>query len=248
MTMTYREKRDRERKSRTEWGEQCQHPISRTKGMCKNPSIGEFDVPPDYKPAKRHAGQPDIARPRARLCPQHKAKVEAFAKGLKISGGSHESQCLVCQHARGKEVTELWVQWVLNATQAAIELQVGTRVFINHVEYFNLYERKARKVNTRRALVMAAERGFREGGHSATTALRALEQLRKEAGDTVETVNVQLSVSDLSAMSDAELAAYTAKLGAALEAKAREQLPAGEQQVIDVPYTVVKDATSSSGT
>lgn len=70
----------------------CQHPRARGRGTCACNSLGEmvngahvptlFAIPDSYIPEVRHANQPELPRPQARLCLQHKFLVETHMAKL----------------------------------------------------------------------------------------------------------------------------------------------------------------------
>jgi len=213
---------------------QCMHPQTRKPGYCGRNAIDVFDIPDDYVPGRRHSETPDIDRPRAALCLQHAAKLEAHKAGVPSAAGSHEAQCAICRHPDAKRVEAMWVSWALSTGDAMRELGVSQSTFYHHVEHFDLWTRKAGKVNTKRALVIAAERGFSQGGHSARTALVALQLLAKERGD-VERVDIALGIANLAQLSDEELAQQAEQLAAQL--RGPRALPDGAT-VIDVTPAV----------
>lgn len=256
------------RHASTLYGPLCEHPKSRSRGTCGLKSVGEFDIPETYKPPIRHLGQPDIRRPRSFLCRQHSRMVAAFASGRKLAGNSHEAWCDVCNHPdkeRAERVVGMWVEWALTTDQACVELGISHRPFYSHVGYFDLYAKKSAKVNVRRALVIAAERGFSAGGHSIRTGLKAIEILAKERGEPRQVdVNVKGAIGigvmpDLTKLTDGQLAEHFEQLARQIrengggggngeggeERKQPRRLPA-PPQTIDLPRSSIKDVTASS--
>lgn len=212
----------------------CQHPRQRHRGVCACEAIGTrtddgtfvptlFDIPPDYKPLRRYANQPDVPRPQARLCLQHKFLVEAFAQDDdKPVDFAHRRQCPVCGHANQEKVArtiQAWLSFLTKGTVAAVELGVSYHTFMQHCYYYRLDEKRAQKDNTRKLLLHIAEGGI-GAKVSADVALKAITQLGKERGDVVENMDVRLAVKDYSEMSDEEYAEVGRKLAAKLAAEA----------------------------
>lgn len=238
----------------------CQHPLEKVHFICKNESCGEFDIPPDYIPSTRYVLDTPLP-PRMRLCPAHKGKVDKWRRGgVETPTDTHELRCKVCLHPDSKRLQKLWLEWVLTSDQVIAELNSDPERYISrmswyrHIEYFGLVDKKSAKVNTKRALVIAAEKGFGAGGHSARTALAALQLLAKERGDVEEvkhTVTGVIGTVDLTKLTDRQLAEMADRLAAELRkgeggggaAAAREQVALTSDTggvTIDLPKSSVK--------
>lgn len=232
----------------------CQHPKTKSAGVCDRRSVGEFPIPDSYIPESRHSNQPDIPRPSAFLCKQHDRMVKAHVNGVSMAGNSHEMWCDICNNPKSKLILDEWMRWEITVEHAVAELQVTHRAFYAHVDYFNLTEVKSSKTNLRRMLVRAAERGFGVGDHNVRTALKAVEALRKERmEDKPRKVDLNVSGSvglvamDLTKLSDVQLAEHLE----ALAKQVREGSSNGAKQitnggrseggaVIDLPRESVK--------
>lgn len=193
----------------------CQHPTTLHSGVCKRLSIGLYDIPLDYSPPKRHTSTPDIPRPKAYLCRQHLGKVNAHGSGITLSGHSHEAQCAWCQHPDCKRIETLWVSWLHSADKLCLEFGLTQNTFYRHADYKNLWKLKGSSLNTQRALIFEAQRGFDAGGRSAKTSLIALQLLAKERGDT-DKVDVTVNRNEMNKMTNDELAALSESIAAKL--------------------------------
>lgn len=211
----------------------CQHPTSRRPGQCRNDAIGLFDIPDDYNDARRHAESPHLPRPVAHLCLQHSSKVD----GKPVAdAGSHEAQCPVCRHPDGKRMMKDWVSWLVGSAQVMAELGVSERSFYGHIHHFDLLAKKSSRVNTMRALVLAAEKGLSSpDGHNPKTGIDALRQLSRERGDVQQMeMDVRVAHLDLTRMTDSELAAHAQQLAQQLAGSSlREAESGGAEQVIE---------------
>jgi len=216
----------------------CQHPRARGRGTCACDAVGErlrdgtfipqlFTIPPTYEPESRFAGQPQIPRPQARLCLQHRFLVEAHVEALvtgeeeKPADYPHRRQCAICLHDNQSKVERTinaWLTFTLKTTHAAAELGVSVPTFNHHCYYYRLDEKRAEKDQTRKFLlgVMDASIGAKA---SAKDGIAAAAQLSRERGD-VQNVDMRLAVKDLTNLSDAELAELARKAAAQLEAEA----------------------------
>lgn len=193
----------------------CQHPTILKVGTCARASVGTYTIPPDYNPPKRHTNTPDLPRPTARLCTQHLSKINAHIAGVHIRGNSHEAGCFICQHPDCKRIEDLWVTWVRDVSELCLEYGFSDSTFYKHAHHFDLWSRKAASINVQRALVLAAQRGFRAGGHSAKTSLMALQLLPKER-DGAEKIDVTVNRGELNKMTNDELAALSESIAAKL--------------------------------
>lgn len=196
--------------------ELCQHPTIRQSGTCNRLSIGVYDIPLDYSPPKRHSSTPDIPRPKSRLCRQHLGKVNAHGSGIILVGSSHEAQCAWCQHPQCQRIESLWISWLHSADNLCREFGLTQTTFYRHADYKDLWKLKGSSLNTQRALIFEAQRGFDAGGRSAKTSLMALQLLAKERGDT-DKVDVTVNRSELNKMTNDELAELASSIAIKLK-------------------------------
>lgn len=223
----------------------CQHPRARGRGTCACDAVGErlrdgtfvpqlFDILPTYEPECRFAGQPQIPRPQARLCLQHKFLVEAHVDALvrgeeeKPADYPHRRQCAICLHdnqAKVERTISSWLTFTLKTAHAAAELGVSVASFNHHCYYYRLDEKRAEKDQTRKYLlgVMDSAIGAKA---SAKDGIAAAAQLGRERGD-VQNVDMRLAVKDLTNLSDAELAEMARRAAAQLEAEAASRQQGG---------------------
>lgn len=181
----------------------------------------EFDIPVTYQPSVRHANQPELPRPKARLCTQHRFLVEAHAAGDTGSTKdfAHRSQCAVCQHPHRKAMEDEWLKWLRTSVAVAEYLDVSTATWAHHCEYYGLDEKKLDRKNTMQHLRQIAERGG-EGKAKVSDALTAHREIARQRGDAVN-IDARVVTADVSQMSTVELAQRNAELVkrlAALEA------------------------------
>lgn len=234
--------------------EKCQHPNARDPGICRAWSVGEFDIPDDYKPVNRHPkqeGERAIPRPRARLCRRHSAMVAAHSRGEMIKGNSHEALCVICNHPRHAEILDRWENWYMTTTEVVLELDVTHATLYNHVRHFGLDAKKMAKPNRRRALLQVAERGLAAGDHSVRTGLEALKILDKiDNPNRHMTVDHNVSgaigvgIVDFTRLSDEQLAEQMETLAKQLRetGAASKALPEGDDDdnVIDLAPSAVR--------
>lgn len=208
----------------------CQHPRTRARGCCVRPAILDdkkspilFTIPDAYIPQIRHALQPSLPRPVARLCVQHKYLVDGFLEAdERPKDFPHRSQCPVCRHPKADGYVEDWITHSRTATQCARLMDVSINSFMKHCFYYGYDEKRADKVNTRRFLQRVMDEGIERGGATIKDALAAEAQLAKERGDAVN-VDMRMVVRDLSNLSDKELAKEMKAAAIALEAGSKEQ-------------------------
>lgn len=216
----------------------CQHPRSRARGICQSRALQEkqldgswrvieFDIPPTYKPELRHVDQPDITRPRARLCAQHKFSLDAHnasiatgtKDGLPVSQGGngrdphfmHSSRCAVCAKLRlnpGYERTiNAWIRHGFHTTEAATELGVTVSSFNLHAQYFGLDKKRGDKLSREEVLNRVIEEGLRSRKVTMKDAVMATKEIGRLRGDVADNVNLDARVlsKSLDSLSNDEL-------------------------------------------
>jgi hypothetical protein len=213
----------------------CQHPRARGRGLCACPAIGEtdaqgqftpqsFTVPDDYIPKLRYANQPQLPRPEAWLCIQHKYLIDAHLEAdERPADFPHRSQCGVCGHMsqpRVEKVLASWLNFIISGATAAAELGVSYHSFMQHVYYYRLDEKRADKAQTRKFLLGMMDNSI-GAKVSAKDGLAAAAQLSKERGD-VTNIDARVVVADLASMTDKEIAQRARELAAQIEAQSRE--------------------------
>lgn len=243
------------------YGPRCEHPNARDAGICKGGSVGEFDIPPDYIPANRHAlmgGDRDLRRPKSFLCRRHHSMVRAFQLGKPVKGNSHEALCVICNHPKGRRTMMLWENWQITTINACIELDVTHESFYRHVRHFGLDDKKMAKSSRKRALLMAAELGLAAGDHSVATGLKALTMIHRESNEPTQVMvdhnvsgTIGVGVLDLTKLTEAQLADQAEQLAEQLRATAarRASLPLNEERednVITLPPSSVREVTKRS--
>jgi hypothetical protein len=226
--------------------DRCQHPRSRARGMCQSRAVtvkvgnewvpAQWQIPADYVPERRHAGQPDVSRPTARLCPQHKFVIDTWVTaqangdqaGLSQREGGdgrtadwpHTSRCDVCAKLRAtpdlQRVIDRWTKYHFSAGDAAMDLGVNKSTFMRHIEYYGLDKLRGDKPAREQVLQEVMEAGVRSarsGKVSAKDAVAAAAALGKLRGDVAENVNVQAAVVNLGELDNAALLKRMAELG-----------------------------------
>lgn len=229
----------------------CQHPRSRARGICQSRAlqekqldgtwkIVEFDIPSTYVPEFRHNDQPDIPRPRARLCSQHKFALDAHVvalkagtkDGLPISQGGngrdphfmHSSRCAVCAKLRlnpgFERVISAWIRHGYHTTEVAAELGVTVFSFNGHAQYFGLDKKRGDKPSREEVLNRVIEEGMRSKKVTMKDAIAAVKEMGRLRGDVADNVNVDARVltKSLDSLTNDELLAKQAELGRRLAA------------------------------
>lgn len=224
---------------------ECTHPNASNGLKCAMLAIGEFDIPAEYTPERRHLHAPPMPRPTAMLCRRHGAMVTAFANKIDFNGNSHEALCAVCQHPDGAAIMDLWMRWAIAEDTVIGELGISHKSFWTHVNYFGLMEKKTNSAGRRRALGVAAEKGLAVGDHNVRSGIAAIDAMNKMEQRT-QRVHHDHKVSgnvlhahlhgevDFTKMSDGDLAAHfetlakKLRLSATASATAKAALPPGE--------------------
>lgn len=235
----------------------CTHPRSARRGVCNRIAVGIYDIPDDYTPACRHANQPDVPRPRAALCRQHRGMVDHFLLADNMPGNAHATSCDVCRHKDGDWIGEMWVGWRMSTSEACIAAGVSYKTWYKHADTLGLTTRRRARDSRKKFLEFMMEKGMRGPGHNARTALVAATQLAREEGDmpaekTDINVTALIGTVDVTRLSGNELADYMEKMAAEVrrvEAENRQPSPVNralpsetrdESRVIDLPSSAVK--------